>query len=447
MEQLLRCIFEHFCSFGDRSNAGANAVLSNTKWAKFARSMQLVSRHLTMAELDLIYQRKIREQEALQHVPMRRHSTTTGARLSFETFCSALCELSWSKYWRMGKKMRAKQLRALGLGVVETRSGSESKATVLQSLTNENSSDTSHVTLFMIHDPDVNTTTGPGELIYCALACKVEEAQKDQQTETEIGQHSLNEWGSSTGTGTLAQQGATPLRPELTQILCTLSMATATSLCFDPFCGSGAINAALQRYFARARTRTVPTLLSEDNSNSGTSSTTSTTSNSRTSIPSLSCCRYRCQNIGSDLNSRGLFQFHTENKVMKTGVDWVVSDVYHAARMWRPAMFDAIITDPPYGLRENNKRCYTASTSTMQRVHDQREILQPMFALASRCLVRGGRLVFLFPNYPNAKDFHWAATDLRFQRFGFRLVHHCRQQWNKSSGHSLARDCLVLERI
>ena len=62
-------------------------------------------------------------------------------------------------------------------------------------------------------------------------------------------------------------------------------------------------------------------------------------------------------------------------------------------------MFDAIICDPPYGTRETVTGAFGENSllhckTTEERVMTQREILQPLFLLASRILRVGGRLVF-----------------------------------------------------
>jgi hypothetical protein len=129
------------------------------------------------------------------------------------------------------------------------------------------------------------------------------------------------------------------------------------------------------------------------------------------------------------------------------------------------------------------------------------DILPPLMRLAQTALRPGGRLVFTFMNYPEGKPSSgsggctgssggsggsgvsagepsasvfvstsapapsaaeaaaatagrdgrrggaWHTDDLALEEHGLRVVAWCRQRWDKSSGHSLARDCVVLEKV
>ena len=119
----------------------------------------------------------------------------------------------------MGKKMRSKKLQTLGIEAYVNGGKQNSQAALLQTVEKCKSElyYSGHVSLFMVHDPDINTSTGPGALSYCALAQKLEGGKmktKDQVSSTRDGKRG---------------KGATPLRLELTKIMCTLAMVSPTS--------------------------------------------------------------------------------------------------------------------------------------------------------------------------------------------------------------------------
>lgn len=81
----------------------------------------------------------------------------------------------------------------------------------------------------------------------------------------------------------------------------------------------------------------------------------------------------------------------------------VVSD--NARHCWRQGFFDAIVTDPPYGIRASAKKVHQRTehvvsdreTYCTQRVeYDENEIVSDLLQFASQHLRQGGRLVYLY---------------------------------------------------
>ncbi|KAM9309133.1 tRNA (guanine(10)-N(2))-methyltransferase TRMT11 isoform 2-T2 [Pholidichthys leucotaenia] len=111
---------------------------------------------------------------------------------------------------------------------------------------------------------------------------------------------------------------------------------------------------------------------------------------------------------GPDENIRAnLRQYGTE----KMYVDVMVSDA--SKPVWREAaLFDAIITDPPYGIRESTRRTgshkditkpldgmYVESHVPVSRAYHLSDIFTDLLNFSARHLVMGGRLVYWLPVY------------------------------------------------
>ncbi|XP_061115117.1 tRNA (guanine(10)-N2)-methyltransferase homolog isoform X1 [Conger conger] len=108
------------------------------------------------------------------------------------------------------------------------------------------------------------------------------------------------------------------------------------------------------------------------------------------------------ENIRANLRQYGLEQLY---------LDVLVSDASKA--IWREAaLFDAIITDPPYGIRESTRRtgsqkeiikpsddfCGDSHVPVSMEYHLS-DIFRDLLNFASRYLVMGGRLVYWLPIY------------------------------------------------
>ena len=194
---------------------------------------------------------------------------------------------------------------------------------------------------------------------------------------------------------------ATPLRPALTVLMCNLALVQHCSLCYDPFVGSGSLLSACRRFSATA--------------------------------------------FGADVSMDNMF-LH-----LRDGEERILSNAY-TPPLRGGSMLDAIVCDPPYGRREKHVdqfgRMNAKHETNAARALAQFEILTPLFAMASQNLRVGGRLVFAFFNFPKSTvpGVYWDITDLP-QHKNLRVEHRCREQWEKSSGHVLARDIVTVVKV
>jgi hypothetical protein len=200
-------------------------------------------------------------------------------------------------------------------------------------------------------------------------------------------------------------RGPCPLTPELSQLLCNLGQIVTGDICFDPFCGTCTIGTAVHSqggFF-----------------------------------------------IGADL---------VPEPPTLSKIDVLRGNIFEQTR-FPPNTFEAIVCDPPFGTRckqherhsGNEQEHINSHTnhwnhdSFVKRAVEQRFILEPLFDLAATALRPGGKLVFLFPNYPNNPDARWSHADLpKRENLDFLVV--CRQEWLKSTGHCVSRDCIVFKK-
>uniref|UniRef100_A0A8B9JXL2 tRNA (guanine(10)-N(2))-methyltransferase TRMT11 n=1 Tax=Astyanax mexicanus TaxID=7994 RepID=A0A8B9JXL2_ASTMX len=98
---------------------------------------------------------------------------------------------------------------------------------------------------------------------------------------------------------------------------------------------------------------------------------------------------------GPDENIRAnLRQYGTEFSY----VDVMVSDA--SKPVWRRAeLFDAIITDPPYGIRESTRRTVCLSHVPVSMAYHLSDIFADLLNFAANHLAIGGRLVYWLPVY------------------------------------------------
>eukprot|EP01103_Thecamoeba_quadrilineata_P014513 TRINITY_DN4344_c0_g1_i1.p1 TRINITY_DN4344_c0_g1~~TRINITY_DN4344_c0_g1_i1.p1 ORF type:complete len:384 (-),score=63.36 TRINITY_DN4344_c0_g1_i1:8-1159(-) len=134
----------------------------------------------------------------------------------------------------------------------------------------------------------------------------------------------------------------------------------------------------------------------------------------------ITCSHFGAITIGSDINPQCL-RGKTENCNVKANflqyqissrlLDLFVHD--HSISLWRPIpIFDAIVSDPPYGIREGARKIGRNPADTRQREipeelrethvptsveYSQGEIFSELVLFAAKMLKVGGRLVFWFP--------------------------------------------------
>ena len=191
---------------------------------------------------------------------------------------------------------------------------------------------------------------------------------------------------------------ATPLRPALSALICNLAGVMKGSFLLDPFIGSGCLAKASEAYGAFM----------------------------------LGADALKVANIEGCAPER------------------VVGNVYHHDQIYRTGpMFDAIVCDPPYGRREKHVDQF-GNHDAHHETNDARalaqfKILAPLFSLASERLEVNGRLVFGFFNYPKSPTCCWSIEDLP-RHDNLSVLYRCREQWDYATGHSLARDIVVVQR-
>ena len=133
-------------------------------------------------------------------------------------------------------------------------------------------------------------------------------------------------------------------------------------------------------------------------------------------------------------------------------VDALVADA--ANNPWRletPELFDAIITDPPYGIREACSRLGSKNSDVTvpelvpgqihfpeQKAYHLDDVFKDLLTFAVRSLTIGGRLVYWLPVYK--KDY---SPDVVPAHPRLKLLYNCEQMLN---GHS-ARRLIVMEKL
>lgn len=200
---------------------------------------------------------------------------------------------------------------------------------------------------------------------------------------------------------------STALKLPLCKLICNLGKITNNSFCYDPFCGSGTILRIVHElggYCLGSDVYQKQLMLSLDN------------------------------NKGNNIIEGNIFQ----------------ANIYHQT-LRDCHQFDCIICDPPYGRREKHVNEYGIDAvqheTNDERALTQFKILIPLINLSSKLLKLGGRLVFLFLNYPNSTTVQWnAKTDLLYAINSMRVIHKWSENWEYSSGHAISRDTIVMER-
>jgi len=133
-------------------------------------------------------------------------------------------------------------------------------------------------------------------------------------------------------------------------------------------------------------------------------------------------------------------------------VDALVADAAnHPWRLNATELFDAIITDPPYGIRESCSRVGSRNGVAIvselepgqihfpeQKAYHLDDVFKDLLTFAVRSLVVGGRLVYWLPVYKN--DY---SPDVIPTHPFLKLIYNCEQVLN---GHS-ARRLIVMEKL
>lgn len=241
-------------------------------------------------------------------------------------------------------------------------------------------------------------------------------------------------------------KGSTPLKPLLGRILCNLAKVGHGSIVYDPFCGYGSILHQAQAYGAYCIGSDV--LIPFSGGIRPPTHSNESSDRFQGNIYHFLRFNRSHERIGHDLidDSNAL----TSSSTCSHGD--MDEDLM---RSYRGLFVDCIVTDPPYGRRErhvdinNHDELAQKHATNDDRARERFEVIRPVLRLAESMLLAGGRLVFLFLNYPNSSTASWTRQDLQLDRYPcLRLVDICRETWiHHSTGHVLARDTVIIEKV
>ena len=210
--------------------------------------------------------------------------------------------------------------------------------------------------------------------------------------------------------------GPTSMDSELSFVMTNLGQVTEKSIAFDPFVGTGSIL--------------------------------------------LSCALRGAYCIGTDIDIRVLRGRSQHENVFSNFEQFgmrrpelIRSDNALYSRHFRTehCLYDAIICDPPYGIRAGARKCgskldkprpvseeFRHDHIAQTKVYSVSDVMADLLDVAARTLVMGGRLVYVIPSF---KDFN-PEDDLPHHEC-LKIVHICFQPL----GHELGRRLVAMEKV
>ena len=212
--------------------------------------------------------------------------------------------------------------------------------------------------------------------------------------------------------------GTTSLDAELSLLMANLARVRPNDIVYDPFCGTAGTLVAAGAFGARVLgcDLHLPALRGELRTRSGPSKLMQA---AKQGIPETFAAYGVPPPIdrihgdsGAHLSFLRLPAADAEAEGARTNASSMVgtSTAPNVAASLRPALFEAIITDPPYGIREkpaevaderftNRELPESVMDSHVPRraLAALEQILSDLFLLSTRSLTMGGRLVFLLP--------------------------------------------------
>ena len=217
-------------------------------------------------------------------------------------------------------------------------------------------------------------------------------------------------------------QGETPLRPQLALLAANMACVQARSVVLDPFVGSGSLLLGAAHIGAHCFGSDLDegALFGAGSSSAG-SNECGTFANF--DIFSLPRPELVCANIlRSPLRTCGL-------KGMIHRAPWV----------------DAIITDPPYGMRKARHAAHSRGRKHDEASYDERvdsgeelhaavcAMVAPVLRLAAAVLVDGGRIVMLFPTFSSQSWWHTLSEQQLPRHEELELVCVCEERFKHMS--------------
>ena len=232
--------------------------------------------------------------------------------------------------------------------------------------------------------------------------------------------------------------GNTSMDPQLSFLMTNLACVTNGSLMLDPFCGTGSLMLTAARFGAYVIGTDIDYL----------------TLHARTKPSRVNCGKKRASDESLRKNFTQMGGKNLETQLL--GV--IVADASNPPyRKNLGLMFDAIITDPPYGIREpaekvgTKRREYPDDYKIPEEylpLHYPQKIdyeLGTIYAdlvdFASKHLVEGGRLVYWIP--VNREHYAKNLEDSLPKHPTLKLVSNCEQVLNSHT----SRRCITMEKV
>lgn len=232
--------------------------------------------------------------------------------------------------------------------------------------------------------------------------------------------------------------GNTSMDPQLSFLMTNLACVTNGSLMLDPFCGTGSLMLTAARFGAHVIGTDIDYL----------------TLHARTKPSRVNCGKKRASDESLKRNFLQVGGKELESKFL--GV--FVADASNPPfRENLGVLFDSIITDPPYGIREpaekvGIKRREVPDHYKIPEEHlplhfpqktdyDLGTIYTDLVEFASKHLVEGGRLVYWIP--VNREHYAKNQEDSLPKHINLKLISNCEQILNSHT----SRRCITMEKV
>ncbi|XP_067929849.1 tRNA (guanine(10)-N2)-methyltransferase homolog [Watersipora subatra] len=199
--------------------------------------------------------------------------------------------------------------------------------------------------------------------------------------------------------------GNTSMDPTLSFIMANMAGVGYNSLVLDPFVGTGSLLIACAHYGAYVMGTDINKVLLHGRGRSSRAKKK---------------WRERDECVRANFHQYGLSSKY---------IDVVVADASKHALWAIDGMFDAVVTDPPYGIREQTLKLEAPAADARKPAfmpptsqYSLSEVFTDLLTLSSRCLRKGGKLVFWLPIYRPDYD-----EDNIPRHPCFQLVSNCEQ--------------------
>ncbi|XP_066926042.1 tRNA (guanine(10)-N2)-methyltransferase homolog [Clytia hemisphaerica] len=215
--------------------------------------------------------------------------------------------------------------------------------------------------------------------------------------------------------------GNTSMDPQLSMVMANQAQVRKGSFCYDPFVGTGSIIVACSHFGAMCGGNDIDYNIIYGRGKSSRAGNKN----------------YRAKDeiIRTNFENYDLLPFYW---------DIMAADATHAPFRTKE-IFDAIVTDPPYGIREGGRKLGSKKDTTWdipeevrdehipaKKLHTLSKIILDLLAFALQYLVVGGRLVYWLPVYKPTY-----SEEAIPKHPAFRLVSNCEQNLTKTVSRRL----------